>query len=667
MGCTATAIFLSFPQDLLFQFPSAGRLCVKFITMPQRKTFPILNPDCPSSQISPFLPPILFITMAELALGSLSFAFTLLEASHRIVLLISRARKPGKFLLDLQLRVRFNTNQLADWCLLYDYLIKTNGEPVHSGTCREILGWIQQCNDDINKELIALGFDHIVAGNSQEISEHSTPSEAAERQRLNAKIAVSTTSMMDKFKLGFLGKQEKLTSLITTMGDYIKMLFALLHLDKAPTVAMVLREAERQLLEENESNMAKLLQKLDDTRLKQLTNTRDQIQRSAEEWDRHREAQLGRAPTSPFSMRIDDTYDVTFDSVNNHNRGDELRWDGFLLGTLLPAANSTQPERKILLERKYARADGDVLLEIAEADLNRICRILSRPDEAHPGHMRTLRCVGYLPYSVIHAVEEQAKPSFLIAYDLPLHEDESLYDISTLYDLLKDDRIRFRKVPLEQRLLFALRLARTVYEFFQQGILHKGLRSPNILVLGSKREEVSQRGSTTSLCLEHLYVIGFESSRSEGRPELSSSRRSSKADHVQNLYRHPNYKDGISQGGGNFKREFELYSLGIILCEVALWEAIDSKHFPGAKFFNQESSKIQRIILSHEGDNYYDYSPLKNMAYMMGSGYQEAVKNCFVVDPSVDCVDWLSGRVVAPLEACISHVMLGKADLVIEG
>lgn len=117
--------------------------------------------------------------------------------------------------------------------------------------------------------------------------------------------------------------------------------------------------------------------------------------------------------------------------------------------------------------------------------------------------------------------------------------------------------------------------------------LHKGLRSASVLFFAE----------SGSLELKHPYVSGFEYSRlARGgvtTPGVSAG------DIERSMYVHPDYLGPKRESG--YKKTYDMYSLGIVLLEIAYWRPIDE--ILGSKAEqdnNQEQAKAASIVVGNE-------------------------------------------------------------------
>ena len=139
-----------------------------------------------------------------------------------------------------------------------------------------------------------------------------------------------------------------------------------------------------------------------------------------------------------------------------------------------------------------------------------------------------------------------------IAEEISPDIQPSLRPLSTLFNCTQ--------LPiLTRRLQIALALAETVLQLHTSGWLHKGICSENILYL-DQGPNTWEKGTSLG-----PYVAGYEYARADNPLEMTEETPSNP---VVDLYRHPQ-----AQGAGrsSFKKAYDLFALGCVLLEVALW------------------------------------------------------------------------------------------------
>ncbi|KAI1441661.1 prion-inhibition and propagation-domain-containing protein [Annulohypoxylon stygium] len=180
---------------------------------------------------------------------------------------------------------------------------------------------------------------------------------------------------------------------------------------------------------------------------------------------------------------------------------------------------------------------------------NRITRLaallLKSPDT--PRELMLPTSLGY--------IHDPASGKFGIVFELPVQQNMSAP--SSLYE-------RFQitmKPSLTVRLNMARKLVASLGYIHAMNWLHKGLRSDNILFLASSDLDWS------SFCLS-----GFDYSRPANPNEITEAPND---DRKHDLYRHPEVQLDVPRDGEyGYKAKHDVYSLGVILMEIGLWQPI---------------------------------------------------------------------------------------------
>ena len=197
----------------------------------------------------------------------------------------------------------------------------------------------------------------------------------------------------------------------------------------------------------------------------------------------------------------------------------------------------------------------------------------------------SLRCLGILPKNEAYQSQDDAYFCYGLVFelrrlqvDIPLSTKPS---IATLCDLYA----RPRKPSLNERGRIGLCLAETVLQLHTAGWLHKGLRSDNVLYLdlGDLRWENSTAYGP--------FLAGYE----YARPSNADTEKTPEAPELE-LYRHP-----LAQGPArsNFNKSFDLFALGCVLLELALWRSL--KDILRETGFRIHNHRIKNGFLSQSG------------------------------------------------------------------
>jgi hypothetical protein len=221
-----------------------------------------------------------------------------------------------------------------------------------------------------------------------------------------------------------------------------------------------------------------------------------------------------------------------------------------------------------------------------------------------PNTLRALDCIGYICHLTKH---DRA-----VLYRLPPNTSPEKCQPISLFELLspkKDPQKPMKTPSLESRFQLAALLAISLLEFHNVDWVHKSLNAYNILFFTSENGDVQ---------FSEPYIVGFDFSRPDKSGGISLTTRASTLD----IYRHPETRR-ITHSANQaqvYKKEFDVYSLGLILFEIGLWRRLDE--FPKPNL-TPEAFK-ERIV------NYVQ----RDMPLWMGETYKRVVLNCLSADYS---------------------------------
>ncbi|KAI0199623.1 prion-inhibition and propagation-domain-containing protein [Astrocystis sublimbata] len=193
-----------------------------------------------------------------------------------------------------------------------------------------------------------------------------------------------------------------------------------------------------------------------------------------------------------------------------------------------------------------------------------------------------------------------------IPQQLPLRKYEGNfrdYPPRSLIDLIRD--FPAKPIPLlGDRFSLAFTLATAFSNFHSARWLHKGFHSGNIVFLS---HESSAAGHGPMISVTDPFITGFQYSRPTTAYSLSRGPlEQSELEH----YYHPAADKG-------FSRRTDLYSLGVVLCEVGRWELVG----------DTVSERTRRKIVDRRGwRDYMANKVLADIGWRMGEKYQSAVR-----------------------------------------
>ncbi|KAK2735762.1 hypothetical protein FQN57_001142 [Myotisia sp. PD_48] len=212
---------------------------------------------------------------------------------------------------------------------------------------------------------------------------------------------------------------------------------------------------------------------------------------------------------------------------------------------------------------------------------------------------RTQRPEGFNILTCISYFDQASLERFGFAYSFP--PGALAHMPFTLHELL----INTGMPALGKRFKMALSLAKTLNLLHSSGWLHKSIRPNNIAIFQALETNIPD--------LESPYLLGFGYSRPDGHDEETFLEQSAVAS-INQLYRHPEVQ---GQHPRRYMASDDIYSLGLVLLEIALWAPLVD--IEGRKGVNchQEPLNIEKIMKS-----------VSSLPKRVGTIYKEAVEKC---------------------------------------
>ncbi|OJJ03347.1 hypothetical protein ASPVEDRAFT_42857 [Aspergillus versicolor CBS 583.65] len=199
--------------------------------------------------------------------------------------------------------------------------------------------------------------------------------------------------------------------------------------------------------------------------------------------------------------------------------------------------------RSVILDPANLLSQSQVSSTTAKLHIRDLARLLLHID---PLTFHLLRCDGVIELPTAYGMQ------FHLLLEIPA----GLSSPKTLRRLLLQRPIR--KCSLSQRIQLSKQLARSVMFVHTAGFVHKNISPTTDLVFHDDKGNVE---------LGPSFLIGFERIRkAEGRTEKFGD-----LDWEKNLYRHP-LRQGLHPED-IFEMRHDIYSLGVCLLEIALWES----------------------------------------------------------------------------------------------
>uniref|UniRef100_L2FZ65 Protein kinase domain-containing protein n=1 Tax=Colletotrichum fructicola (strain Nara gc5) TaxID=1213859 RepID=L2FZ65_COLFN len=212
--------------------------------------------------------------------------------------------------------------------------------------------------------------------------------------------------------------------------------------------------------------------------------------------------------------------------------------------------------------------------------------------ETKPVELLTLKCLGVF--------DDPQRNAYGFVFRLPPESTSSSIEAQVVSLKALLDTPSPENLPtLEDRYNAAYALSLSLSVIHGVSWLHKSIRSHNVLF------PVSASGRPF---WSRPYIVGFEFSRPDSVDESSEKPEQSAR---FNVYRHPKAQGTPGEG---YQRAFDIYSLGVILAELAMWRPIWKMYKDG-----MGSETFQKALVS----KVHDW-----IAHLMGSQYSNATLTC---------------------------------------
>ncbi|RGP64981.1 hypothetical protein FSPOR_7595 [Fusarium sporotrichioides] len=210
---------------------------------------------------------------------------------------------------------------------------------------------------------------------------------------------------------------------------------------------------------------------------------------------------------------------------------------------------------------------------------------------------------GHTQFGLVYTLPDSADPT---------REPTSLYSLLPTTSRKNLDKFGMTKrlsrntLPtLEERYRLAHALSDGILSLLSVSWLHKSLCSWNVLLFRS-------RTSQGTIDFDKPLIVGFGVSRREKPEEVTIDTRD--LDSPLQLWQHP---DLCGSTHVRFQPKYDLYSLGLILFEIAMWQ--DLPRLEG-------NGDLQTYVLNHSGI----------VAHRMGTTYRDAMMACLDDDSRWD-------------------------------
>ncbi|RYP33045.1 hypothetical protein DL767_004956 [Monosporascus sp. MG133] len=280
-------------------------------------------------------------------------------------------------------------------------------------------------------------------------------------------------------------------------------------------------------------------------------------------------------------------------------------------------------EKPVVIERiPYTPVEGST--DVPPQDLHRVRRMVARLSHPERTSRHVLRCAGY--------VQDRFEKQIGLVFYLE-NGGDTASPPAGLHDLYhgsskepgKAAKPRHVRVPLGLRFKLAHSLAVALEGLHRVGWMHKGVESKNLVFFPPEANEAGGRGMDAG-GLDGPYLFGFE----WARPEDAETDLKSDFSLKNNAYRHPNR---WGKPNVKFTKAHDVYSLGVVLLELACWKSIFRLKFKNLKDACRcEPEALRREMLK---------SVREDIPHLVGQSFAAVVETCLRFDEITEGFDEL--------------------------
>jgi hypothetical protein len=270
--------------------------------------------------------------------------------------------------------------------------------------------------------------------------------------------------------------------------------------------------------------------------------------------------------------------------------------------------------------------------------LERLLSILTKLSGNHNFH-GTLKCVGYF--------EDSRQPRYGLVFELPTtvysgpsdsHKSVEELRPVTLLSVLQTGSKSLHNSnsatpPLEDRFRLAFTLALTFSKIHGDNFVHKDINSSNIMVFRKARRQ-SANSRALQYTLRSPVICSFDLfSDYDLEPPNKMP--------TLNIYRHPEDPKVTGVKDAPYGPHFDMYSLGLILLEIGLWQPLGDLYKPKYTL-NDFKRRIEDVYI-------------RKLASKCGTAYMQVVRDCFWAADSAEGLQdpsQLYNRVILRLQRC---------------
>ena len=255
--------------------------------------------------------------------------------------------------------------------------------------------------------------------------------------------------------------------------------------------------------------------------------------------------------------------------------------------------------------------------------------------EPRPRNLQMLRCKGLF--------HDAKRSRYGIVYELPrpLRCVDKHIDEDQLKRRLPKDFNHLLKNPimsLGYRFWLAKALVESVIAMHASGWLHKNIQPSSVLFFPVGSNEGEDSKAKRELDWNRMYLMGCQYSRpSDTTPFIPKANyMTSRANSsISETYQHP---DKLQDPKRQFRHAYDVYSLGIVLLEIGLWESLDNSYIS-----SDPGKRIRSLVKLSQ-----------RLVGACGNIYARCVRQCLQIetddlsgDKSLETLSWVVAKDLA--------------------
>ncbi|KAF8539093.1 hypothetical protein BDD12DRAFT_793371 [Trichophaea hybrida] len=289
---------------------------------------------------------------------------------------------------------------------------------------------------------------------------------------------------------------------------------------------------------------------------------------------------------------------ISHDSIRTYERVDAF-------SPLWKSHSNSSEERESLVEyRSYGGADSRTV-ETIRGTVRNVAAELRLVDAST---MSILECQGFS--------EDPLNKTFRLHFSIP----EGMEHPRSLRSLLSDERNRRlgKKHSITDRIQLAQSITTAVLYVHSCGFVHKNVRPENIIVfepaLSDNMPEAEKRLRRFPYTIGRPFLSGYDGIRDE----KAVSSLADVTDWKRLIYLAPDRLGKIAVRKP-FTWKYDVYSLGVVLLEIALWEDFTDGSGRVGKLLKESPDEMRPVVLMNQ---------TKQVPRLLGNRYADAVMAC---------------------------------------